>query len=236
MLADGSDRPASGALDSTLHLPGESIRAIIAFIGSTLPAWRDDPNRKAETSETKLTAQLCSRLNSASHRSNWDFLQFKREEPDEDAGGRSIDLAATPKGRSIMVEGRRYSEYQTLLPIECKRLPTPPGRKRDPREYLYSQHSSTGGIDRFKNGHHAAGHKQAAMIGYVQGKDIPHWKSQFDVWVAALGAAGTGQWSSSDTLSLLAHNAKERVGILQSSHTRVAPLEPIAIDHLWIEM
>src|SRR3546814_1117379 len=73
----------------------------------------------------------------------------------------------------IWIEGRQYTEYQTLLPIECKRLPTSTGTDRDEREYLYSRFSTTGGVQRFKAGHHAASHARAAMIGYVQGRDIP---------------------------------------------------------------
>src|SRR3546814_18725311 len=73
----------------------------------------------------------------------------------------------------IWIEGRQYTEYQTLLPIECKRLPTPTGTDRDEREYLYSRFSTTGGVQRFKAGHHAALHARAAIDGYVQGRDIP---------------------------------------------------------------
>src|SRR5690606_26604196 len=103
-------------------------------------------------------AQLCARLNSACRHSNWDFLQFKREEPDEEDAQRAIDLAVAPRGATLWLEGRQYTEYRTLLPIECKRLPTPAGPKRDEREYLYSRHSSTGGVQRFKAGHHGSIH------------------------------------------------------------------------------
>ncbi len=238
MLADEGDRLAqAGALDSGIHLPGEWLSSLVAFIGSVLTGWRDDPVRPAETGETKLTAQLCSRLNSISHHSpGWDFLQFKREEPDEASGGRSIDLAVAPSGSTIWLSGREYTEYRTLLPIECKRLPTPSGTNRDEREYLFSRFSSTGGIQRFKAGHHGATHDRAAMIGYVQDRDIPHWQVQLDGWIDALTDDPASGWSATDKLALIEHDATMRRASLRSNHSRRTGLKPILVDHLWIEM
>lgn len=208
----------------------------MTFIATNLPLWRDDPNRPAETAETRLTAQLCSRLNGASRRSGWDFLQFKQEEPDETTHGRSIDLAAAPSGTTIWIEGREYSEYQTILPIECKRLPTPAAADRDNREYLFSRFSSTGGVDRFKRGHHGASHLRAAMIGYIQENSVTHWSSQLDIWVADLEITGAVGWSAVDKLALVSHDVSARAAHLRSRHPRTIGLSPIAIDHLWIEM
>lgn len=238
MLADEGDRLAqAGALGGDIHLPGEWLSALVDFIGRALPGWRDDPVRPAETAETKLTAQLCSRLNSISrHARGWDFLQFKREEPDEARGGRSIDLAVAPSGSVIWIEGHEYSEYRTLLPIECKRLPTPTGSDRDEREYLVSRFSSTGGIQRFKAGHHGAAHARAAMIGYVQDRDIPYWRTQLDGWIDALAGDAASGWSATEKLALIEHDATARQASLRSNHPRATHLEPILIDHLWLEM
>src|SRR3546814_6570535 len=99
--------------------------------------------RISDWSSDVCSSDLCARLTSASrHTPGWDFLQFKREEPDDTDGRRSIDLAVAPSGSVIWIEGRQYTEYQTLLPIECKRLPTPTGTDRDEREYLYSRFRS----------------------------------------------------------------------------------------------
>ena len=238
MLADEGDRRAQvGTLDSEVHLPGEWMNALIGFIGSVLPGWRDDPRRPAQTGEDALTAQLCAKLASASrHTPGWDFLQFRREEPDAADGRRAIDLAVAPSGSVIWIEGREYTEYQTLLPIECKRLPTPAGKDRDQREYVFSQFSSTGGIQRFKAGHHGAAHARAAMIGYVQDRDIAYWRSELDTWIDGLVAAAAQGWSAGDKLGLAAHDGASRVAALRSTHQRDADLEPILIDHLWIEM
>ena len=62
MLADeGECRVQVGRLDSEVHLPGEWINALVGFIGSVLPGWRDDPRRPARTGEDALTAQLCAK-------------------------------------------------------------------------------------------------------------------------------------------------------------------------------
>lgn len=238
MLADEREATAcSGTLRADVHLPAEWISSLVAFIANVLPTWRDDPLRPAETGETKLSSQLCARLNSVCrHTPGWDFLQFRREEPDETDGRRSIDLVAGPAGTVIWISGRQYSEYRSLLPIECKRLPTPESPGRDEREYVISRSSSTGGIQRFKAGHHGAAHDRAAMIGYVQEQDVPHWQTTVEQWIDDLVAAPVAGWSDADKLALSAHDPVQRVAKLASTHDRGSEMTPIHIDHLWIEM
>lgn len=234
---DGDGRAQTGSLDSGIHLPDEWLSSLVGFIGSVLPGWRDDPARTAQTGETGLTAQLCSRLTSASrHAPGWDFLQFRREEPDETDGRRSIDLVVAPSGSVIWIEGRQYTEYQTLLPIECKRLPTPTAADRDEREYLYSRFSTTGGVQRFKAGHHAANHVRAAMIGYVQARNIPAWAVQIDEWIDGLGGDAVEGWSIADKFVIVEHDTAARMASLRSDHARRNGLMGIRIDHIWIEM
>lgn len=238
MLADdGESAGHAGSLAAGVHLSGEWLSSLVRFIAGALPEWRDDPAREAATGETKLTSQLCARLNGLTrHASGWDFLQFKREEPDESDGRRAIDVAVSPSGEIIWIEGREYSEYQTLLPIECKRLPTPPGADRDEREYLISRFSTTGGVQRFKAGHHAAAHPRAAMIGYVQEKDVAFWQSQLETWIEGIVAEPVDGWSAYDKLALVEHDTARRLAALASNHARQSGLGPIRIDHLWIEM
>jgi hypothetical protein len=238
VLADDQEAPVqAGELSSDLHLPGEWVSSLITFIADVMPSWRDDPTRPPQVAETGLTAQLCARLNSITRQTvGWDFLQFRREEPDLTRAGRSIDLAVAPSGAMIWIEGREYNDYSTLLPIECKRLPTPAGKDRDEREYVYSRFSTTGGVQRFKAGHHAAAHDRAAMIGYVQGEDIAFWRTKLDAWIDGLVATSCKGWSAGDKLALADHHHATRIASLRSTHRRDAGLEPIMIDHLWIEM
>src|SRR3546814_2402496 len=113
-----------------------------------------------------------------------------------------------------------YTEYQTLLPIECKRLPTPTGTDRDEREYLYSRFSTTGGVQRFKAGHHAASHARAAMIGYVQGRDIPAWSVQLDRWIDGLAGDAVAGWLDTDKLAMVEHDPIARIASFRSDHAR----------------
>jgi len=238
MLAEESGGAGySGSLNPTVHQAGEWLSSLIGFIGSTLPEWRDDPARPLETAEDILTAQLCGRLNSLTrHSKGWDILQFRREEPDDGNRSRTLDLVAAPRGAVIWIAGREYTEYHFLLPIECKRLPTPLGAKRDEREYLISRFTSTGGIQRFKAGHHGSTHLRAAMIGYVQDKDVAHWQNQIDSWVDGIVGEPVSGWSLSDKFKLVTHDKAKRVAALESNHVRRTGLDPIRIDHLWIEM
>lgn len=238
MLADeGGNTAHAGALGEGVHQPREWLSSLIRFIAAALPAWRDDPTREAVSGETRLTAQLCARLNSLSrHSPGWDVLQFRREEPDEGDSRRSIDLVAAPSGETILIAGRVYTEYQVLMPIECKRLPTPEGHERDEREYLVSRFSTTGGVHRFKEGHHASAHDRAAMIGYIQANDVAHWNDQVGVWVDALAAESVEGWTGEDRFTLVEDDRVQRRGSLYSNHARKRGLAPIRIDHLWIEM
>lgn len=238
MLAEEGEHVGySGSLSPAVHHPGEWLSSLIGFIASALPQWRGDPARALETGEDLLTTQLCGRLNSLTrHTKGWDILQFRREEPDDGDRRRDIDLVAAPSGAVIWVAGREYTEYQFLLPIECKRLPTPTGAKRDEREYLISRLTSTGGVQRFKAGHHGSKHRRAAMIGYVQSKDITYWQSQLDSWVDDIVAEPVAGWSLSDKLAFVTHDKAKRVATLESNHVRRTGLDPIHIDHLWIEM
>lgn len=237
MLADSVGRPeVAGTLDDDLLLGSEWHRAFLDFVAGLLPTWRDDPSRPLADGETKLTAQLCARISSALRHSPWDFLQVRREEPDEMSAARSIDFAVAPAGLRILVEGRTYTEYNTLLPIECKRLPTPKGHERDEREYLFSRYKTTGGVQRFKAGHHASLHSKAVMIGYIQKHNITHWASQTDQWISQLEAEKQPGWRASDKLALEQHDTMNRLGWLRSRHKRDEGLTDIALDHLWIEM
>ena len=237
MLADEPTfAKAAGRLSQDLHLPTAWRASLIAFITDAMPAWRDDPLRPAATAETVLTAQLCALLNSASRKSQgWDYLQFRMEEPDEVVRGRAIDLVAAPSGKLIWIDGRRYSQYEPLLPLECKRLPTPMGRERDEREYLHSRYGSRGGVQRFKAGDHGAAHSHAAIIAYLQSDDIPTWHARVDQWVFDLSVEDAN-WNADDRLRLDTHDPERGLARLSSNHARGRGLSTIALDHIWVRL
>lgn len=238
MLADQEEpKVQSGGLDQNIHLPATWRFALLEFIAGELPKWRDDPNRPTDTAETLLTSRLCAHMNSATRKSGgWDFLQFRVEEPDEVARGRKIDLVPAPSAATIWIDGREYTQYVPLVPIECKRLPIPPGATRDEREYLFSAHSSIGGVQRFKAGHHGAAHSVGAMIGYIQDQDISFWNRQLRVWLQALIDAPVDGWTIDDALRITRHDATTKSALLESVHRRNGGLPDIHLHHLWIDM
>lgn len=238
MLADrGAAGPVAQGLRAGLHLPATQIRKLVDFIATALPFWRDDDLRNPETAEDALSDQLCDFLNDAARSTpGLDAFKFQRETRDDSKGGRNLDIAAKPSNCSIWIGDRHYSPYDIFLPIECKRLPTPTAKRRDPREYLFSSKSSTGGVQRFKNGVHAANHAFAAMIGYVQDQDIPHWESEIGKWIDELSIAAPPLWSANDRLEMEHHDTGGRHALLKSTHARANGLSDIAMNHLWIEL
>ncbi|MDA8179499.1 MAG: hypothetical protein M0T69_08185 [Deltaproteobacteria bacterium] len=238
MLADDPHvSPQCGTLGEDVHLTFTSLYGLLDFIKGELPRWRDRSDRRKETSETILTSHLCAHLNSAvRHSKGWDILQFRVEEPDEQAKARKIDLVAAPCDTTIWIDGRRNVDFDTILPIECKRLPTPKGKERDEREYVFSQYSSTGGIQRFKAGHHGANHTLGAMIAYVQQETRMIWITRVTDWIKGLVEVAQPGWTAKDLLRLKHDDEAQHLAVFQSSHTRENGLPEIELRHLWVSM
>jgi hypothetical protein len=238
MLADLSDNSSHiGSLDSGIHINGASRVALLSFISQELPRWRDRTDRETQTSETKLTSQLCAHLNSAARRApGWDSYQFRVEEPDEIKPGRRIDLVASPCSAVVWIEGRSYTDFDTIMPIECKRLPTPREGDRDEREYVVSGSGSTGGIQRFKEGNHGAAHTIGGMIAYVQEDSHGHWHNKVQVWIEQLAQAGHAGWSADDLLEIESEMPDLQLSVYRSRHCRKSGLPDIELRHLWLNM
>ncbi|UFX12231.1 hypothetical protein [Sinorhizobium meliloti] len=136
----------------------------------------------------------------------------------------------------IEVEGRKHTEFDILFPLECKRLPTPVGRDRDEREYVYSSKKSTGGVQRFKAGHHASDHRVAGMIAYVQESDIANWSVRVSEWIDGLLHERVAGWEKSDHLVETIQDKRLKFCQFLSTHGREKKLEPITLHHFWIEL
>lgn len=226
-----------GKLGKDVHQPATFLMELLNLIQDELATWRDRPERKSETSETTLTSQLCAHMNSVTRRaSGWDILQFRTEEPDEAVGGRKVDLVAAPSDTTIWVDGRKYEDFDPLLPIECKRLPTPSQRGRDEREYVFSKHSTTGGIQRFKLGLHGAVHTVGGMIGYVQQDTCTLWSGRIAEWIKQLVAGDEQGWSAADEPRLVHNDEVQRVARLESTHSRKGGMPNISLRHIWVQM
>lgn len=235
MLADEiADEPA-GRLRPTLHKPAAWLETLVDFIYSQLAPWRDDTRRTLMTAETRLTAQLCQFLNNATRSAGLDSIVFQTEVPDASVSGRTLDLAPGPRGYVIWIEGRRHSLYDPILPIECKRLPTPVGRKRERREYLHTQKRTTGAIQRFKMGFHGSCHSMGVIIGYVQEPSLSGWLVRINHWVRVLSRARILGWSQSDALGGGSQDVGRGIARHRSINAR-AGTPPITLHHLWVDM
>lgn len=251
VIADADAARPHGALRQLA--PDGILDAVIDFVAHHLPIWRDDPERPAQISETHLNDQLALSLNAAARWvPGFDTLQFSHEPPDDGASGRAPDIAARTMSE-LCIGARVYGRYAILLPMECKRLPTPrPGPNRDEREYVASnilgangRPRLSGGIQRFKRRAHGRKHTRAVMIGYVQAQTPEHWFAQVNGWIDER-ASGDSTWCA---FHRECHRKAERlhrlrvegsVTRLRSRHRRDVPnqppMAPIVIDHLWIEM
>ena len=245
MLADlAIHTPSAGALGAGTLAARLSLRRLVDFVAEQLASWRGHPERPPAESETQLNAQLCSYLNGAARRSALDAIQFCAEVPDESHRGRRLDLAVLPCGTTLRIEGRRYNEFETLLPIECKRLPTPADdRRRGEREYVIGAEATTaGGIQRFKLGAHGAAHAIAVLIGYVQAGTAEQWRGTINGWMAELADADA-LWNDErlERLEAVSRDGSgdhaAPVARFVSVHRRDdASTRTIELQHLWIDM
>jgi hypothetical protein len=225
-----------GQLASGVLAEGRSRAAILDFILDQLPRWRDRSDRPPCANEAKLTSQLCAHLNSAARKtSGWDCLQFRVEEADETQGSRKYDLVVAAVGGALIVQGRSYSDFETILPVECKRLPTPAVKGRDEREYVATRVGVRGGIQRYKEGKHGAAHVRAALIAYVQEQSFDHWLALIGGWIRDLYTAGNPGWSSADALVTQWQDPVSGIAVHESVHSR-KELPAIHLRHLWVSM
>jgi hypothetical protein len=237
MLADNPVAVRAGEIEKNILPPGAACCELIDFIAKELPRWRDHPSRPKASAEPTLTDQLCDHLNSATYYSAaWGHVQFRTEVPDEVHSGRKIDLAAKPRAAKLIIGGMRYGPFDTVLPVECKRLPTPKEGGRDEREYVITERGTTGGIQRFKFGHHGAAHRIGAMVAYVQDQTPGHWVAQVNGWIRSLSDKSGSAWSDADQLEQLSDDPTTGLCVLHSHHRRPDDLPECELRHLWIKM
>lgn len=234
MLANDTSAGAVGTFDRDLHEPATFLGAVLDFIAAQLPLWRDDHKRRKVTAETVLTSQLCRFLNTATRKSSLDHVDFQTEVPDAVKGNRTLDLAPAPSRCTIWIGGRKYTYYDPLIPIECKRLPTPRAKKRERREYLHTFVKKGGGVQRFRESLHGADHDIGAMIGYVQASSAAAWFDVLNRWIAVFERKKIAAWSKAEQLHSKQVLAAEKAVIATSNHPRKG--SAIMLRHMLIEM
>ena len=88
------------------------------------------------------------------------------------------------------------------------------------REYVINRNASTGGIQRFKAGHHGASHTFAAMIAYVQEETVAVWHGRVASWIEKLNATNHHGWFMKDLMFLEPESVRAGLTVYHSSHTR----------------
>ncbi|MEQ2007256.1 MAG: hypothetical protein ABMA26_10710 [Limisphaerales bacterium] len=239
MIADEPRQfPALGSPAAEVLEAGAFCREIVAFVERELPVWRQRPELAQVEDEPRLNQSLCLHLDKSSRRS-FDSIRFVQE-PIQ-GSGRNADIGVFPVN-TINMEGTDFSDHEQLLPIECKRLPTPPDSRRSDLEYVHGLPGHrTGGIERFKHGSHGRTNQRALMIAYVQADSLAHWMTAINARLTQLAANGTdaGLWSPCEPLSRDAWLYGNAVHRLTSSHRRLTPPScspEVAMDHLWLLM
>jgi len=184
----------------------------INFVRAQLPIWRDDPDRPDEQSEKRLNLQLCKFLETCA-RNDFPMVRFDHEE--YQTGRRSVDLAASLVETTV-IGARQHTIYDPILVIECKRLPAP-SHDREKEYVTGGKENKSGGIQRFKLGHHGGDLDIAVMIGYVQERSAREWQHDINKWISD-------------------HNVF--LASYRSVHSRTGhkPGNEIKIHHLWIAM
>lgn len=116
--------------------------------------------------------------------------------------------------------------FESLMPIECKSLPTPEGKDRDEREYVFSAQSSSGGIQRFKAGHHGSKHNLG--VAYVQRETRGFWKTRIADWGSPSGRTHSPS-ASAFRFAQLTH----QLGTFSSSQSISAEAQHPTAHMLW---
>lgn len=231
-----SELCASGRITSGID-EKQHLTSLVDFIYRTLPDWRDDPERPDADRETALNETLCGMLNTRAKK-HIPCFHFIHEAAA--TGRRSMDMALKPDEKFVFL-ARTYTKYDTVLAIECKRLPAP-ARDRE-REYVSGGDKTTGGIQRFKLSEHGAGLPVAVMVGYIQSGLAQIWFEKINRWIVELIGDGTGdglRWRIGEKVEAIRYDGNKATARGRSLHPRVSKnamrCEPVRIEHLWVIM
>ena len=219
---------------------GPQVNALVdrtvEFVREELPRWRDRADRKPQTDEELLNAQLCKHLEARARQRQFPVL-FHHEE--RQTARRRVDISAGPV-ESGFIGTTYHSIDDPFLVFEGKRLPTPGGRARE-REYVTGHEKQSGGIQRFKLGLHGGKVKTAALIGYIQKETPVVWHARINLWIRDLAAGlqlRDETWTPADQVGTLTCDKASRTAACDSRHQRVASCASpdIRLRHLWVEM
>lgn len=234
---DSADSFSSGQGHLT-HGPQANalVERTLEFVRDELPQWRDRKDRKRETGEEKLNAQLCKHLNAKARQLPLPVLFHHEEKQTEN---RRVDISAGPSEGGLV--GMIYHSIDDpFVVLEGKRLPTPGGIARE-REYVSGGTQRTGGIQRFKLGLHGMGMAKVALIGYLQEYEAAFWFQRINSWIRKLTESQPVEnevWTLEEQLRDFSPCRNQATARCVSNHSRTSDVDAsrFQIVHLWVEM
>ena len=213
-----------------------SIEMIIAYLDERLPDFpkffRDRfSNIYLNASEPIISQWLCTFLNTFREANEAILFEFGREFK---KSRYAVDFAV------IDVKSFKESteEPKPFFTIEAKRLPAPKKNKKDNnREKEYIEGNS-GGVERYKRGHHGAGLSQSAIVGYIQKENCSHWFNEINKWIKDLESKSDSsiQWNSSDLLKEVKDFGKTRKYNSQNTRIINSEKDSIELHHYLMEL
>ena len=166
---------------------------LLKFIDTVLFEFRL-PSQDTNKGENKITQHIEISLNEKA-RAEDAFFAFQNQ---HEEGNSTTDIG-------IYLRSNR----DFFCWIEAKRLPTPPQKDRDEREYVIvnqakengkKRFKGSGGIQRFKEGRHARQLSYSIMFGYIQECDTDYWLNKINGWIKELKITDSVFWNESDYL------------------------------------
>ena len=227
------------------------------FLSETLPLCRRhltglDDGTIRKRNEKDLASSLCKWLGAYAQERQVVFT-FANEEPDKSRKSRTNDMGVIPSvGVALLQVGAHlYDPEDHLYIIEAKLLPTPKARTGEgdrSREYVVGdwegrqspRKSSTGGMERFKEGWHGAGFLRSAMIAFVLSGSAESWKTDVNRWIDDLIAeplpSHKATWSTADRLSPVDGKSDgAEVAEFVSTNSRQGEAPPMVLRHYWLQ-
>lgn len=165
--------------------------------------------------ERRIT-QTFAELLTEEHRNSESILRFGFTNEFETPNARSLDIG---------IKFYAKSRSDVFCAVEAKRL----GTGTQAKQYVCG---STGGIERFKRGHHGSKLKRSIMLGYVQSNSVAHWFEYVNTVIEVQTSDASITWSSKDKLvgtDYLSTHFK-----CESTHAR-SNQTSIRLMHLWVE-
>lgn len=246
MLADSNINLPKGNFSGIT--PNKTISRIIDFVESLFQVFINKIKSSGKTSEEDLTQELVIILDRESKRSKFPFSFHKEykyknrrvdigvlESPLDDIEIEKHILEITPANEPIYKSYHDNLSSDPIFCIEAKRLPVK--EKHRKLEYVIghggAKGGDLGGIQRFKEKHHAHNLSSSAILGYIQKETFSHWFTQINSWIDNLILTDPTNWNSDDKLvNFTADTIKARS---ESKHLKTDKTY-INLNHLWVSL